>query len=202
MRAAARVQPLWALLRVQDRARYMRRVAQAIIDELDELLETISREQARPRAEVLTLELLPAIDALMWIAAEGGSALELRPIRVPRAIFPFKRARVAFEPFGVIGVIGAGSAPFAQPIAQLAGALLAGNAVVFKPARRSSLAGECIASVLGTGRPAGGARADRARRLAGGHRARAVAGGQGALHRLADRSGGRSRARASRATRR
>ena len=64
-------------------------------------------------------------------------------------MFPFKRARVAFEPFGVIGVIGAGSAPFAQPIAQVAGALLAGNAVVFKPARRSSLAGECIASVLG-----------------------------------------------------
>ncbi len=149
VRAAGRVQPLWALLRVQDRARYMRRVAQAIIDELDELLETICREQARPRAEVLTLELLPAIDALMWIAAEGGSALELRPVRVPRAIFPFKSARVAFEPFGVVGVIGAGSAPFAQPIAQLAGALLAGNAVVFKPARRAALAGEGIARVLG-----------------------------------------------------
>src|SRR5262249_18501515 len=29
----AKVQPLWALLRVQDRARYMRRMAQAIIDE-------------------------------------------------------------------------------------------------------------------------------------------------------------------------
>ena len=64
VRAAARVQPLWALLRVGDRARYMRRVAQAIIDERDELLDAISREQGRPRTEVLTLELLPAIDAL------------------------------------------------------------------------------------------------------------------------------------------
>ena len=48
----AKVQPLWALLRVQDRARYMRRMAQAIVDEFDALRETIAREQGRPRAEV------------------------------------------------------------------------------------------------------------------------------------------------------
>ena len=36
--AVGQVQPLWALLRVEDRARYMRRMAQAIIDELDELV--------------------------------------------------------------------------------------------------------------------------------------------------------------------
>ena len=31
----AKVQPLWALLRLEDRARYMRRMAQAIVDEFD-----------------------------------------------------------------------------------------------------------------------------------------------------------------------
>ena len=41
---------------------------------------------------------------------------------------------MAYEAFGVIAVIGAGSAPFAQPLGQIAGALLAGNGVVFKPA--------------------------------------------------------------------
>src|ERR1700680_3856458 len=51
----AGVQPLGALLRVEDRARYMRRVAQAIIDELDELAEVLGREQGRPRGEVMTL---------------------------------------------------------------------------------------------------------------------------------------------------
>ena len=59
-----------------------------------------------------------------------------------------KRARLAYEPYGVVGVIGAGSAPFAQPLGQIAGALLAGNAVAFKPARRACLAGERIARVL------------------------------------------------------
>jgi acyl-CoA reductase-like NAD-dependent aldehyde dehydrogenase len=144
----AQVQPLWALLRPQDRARYMRRVAQAIIDELDELAELIGREQGRPRAEVLTLELLPAIDALIWIAEEGGSILGARKVGVQRSMSPLKRAHIAYEPYGVVGVIGAGSAPFAQPLGQIAGALLAGNGVTFKPARRACLAGERMARVL------------------------------------------------------
>src|ERR1700686_565736 len=144
----AKVQPLWALLRVEDRARYMRRVAQAIVDELDGLAHIIGREQGRPRTEIVTLELLPAIDALIWIADEGGDILGAHKVGVHRSLGPLKRARIAYEPYGVVGVIGAGSAPFAQPLGQIAGALLAGNGVVFKPAARACLAGERIARVL------------------------------------------------------
>jgi acyl-CoA reductase-like NAD-dependent aldehyde dehydrogenase len=144
----AKVQPLWALLRLEDRARYMRRMAQAIVDELDELRETIAREQGRPRTEVAALELLAAIDALKWVAADGASVLGGRRVGVHRSLFLTKRARIAYEPYGVVGVIGAGSAPFAQPLGQIAGALLAGNGVVFKPALRACLAGERIGRVL------------------------------------------------------
>jgi acyl-CoA reductase-like NAD-dependent aldehyde dehydrogenase len=146
--AARQVQPLWALLRVGDRARYMRRVAQAIIDEFEELTRLIAREQGRPRAEVASLELLAAIDALIWVADEGARVLGSRRVGVHRSMALSRRARIAYEPFGVVGVIGAGSAPFAQPLGQIAGALLAGNGVVLKPARRACLAGERIAGVL------------------------------------------------------
>ncbi len=144
----AKVQPLWALLRLEDRARYMRRMAQAIVDELDELRETIAREQGRPRTEVAALELLVAIDALKWVAQDGAGVLGGRRVGVHRSLSLTKRARIAYEPYGVVGVIGAGSAPFAQPLGQIAGALLAGNGVVFKPAPRAALAGERIARVL------------------------------------------------------
>ncbi len=144
----ASVQPLWALLRMEDRARYMRRMAQAIVDELDDLREAIAREQGRPRTEVATLELLAAIDALKWVAQEGASVLGGRRVGVHRSLFLTKRARIAYEPYGVVGVIGAGSAPFAQPLGQITGALLAGNGVVFKPAPRASLTAERIARVL------------------------------------------------------
>jgi acyl-CoA reductase-like NAD-dependent aldehyde dehydrogenase len=144
----ARVQPLWGLLRVVDRARYMRNMAQAIVDEFDTLEGQIAREQGRARAEVATLELLAAIDALSWIAREGAEALGDRRVGARLGPAVGRRTRIAYEPFGVIGVIGAGSAPFAQPLGQIAGALLAGNGVVFKPARRACLAGEAIAKVL------------------------------------------------------
>ncbi len=144
----AKVQPLWALLRMADRARYMRRMAQAIVDEVDELRETIAVEQIRPRTEVATLELLAAIDALQWVAQRGAGVLGARRVGVHRSLFATKRARIAYEPYGVVGVIGAGSAPFAQPLGQIAGALLAGNGVVFKPAPRAALAGERIGRVL------------------------------------------------------
>jgi acyl-CoA reductase-like NAD-dependent aldehyde dehydrogenase len=146
--AAGQVQPLWALLRIEDRARYMRRMAQAIIDEFDDLVRAIAREQGRPRAEVAALELLPAIDALIWIADDGAKVLGGRRVGIHRSMSLAKRARVAYEPYGVIAVIGAGSAPFAQPLGQIAGALLAGNGVVFKPAARACLTGERIARVL------------------------------------------------------
>ncbi len=141
------MQPLWALLRVQDRARYMLGMAQAVIDELDELREAIAAEQQRPRTEVAVLELLAAIDALKWIGRDGAAVLDARRVGVHRSLAPTKRARVAYEPYGVIGVIGAGSAPFAQPLGQIAGALLAGNGVVFKPAVRAGESARRIARV-------------------------------------------------------
>ncbi|MHB2000650.1 MAG: aldehyde dehydrogenase family protein [Solirubrobacteraceae bacterium] len=146
--AAREVQPLWALLRVRDRARYVRRMAQALIDELDELVELLACEQGRPAAEVATLEVLPAIDALIWIAEEGARTLAGGPVSIHRSLAPLTRARVEHEPFGGVAVIGAGSAPLAQPLGQIAGALLAGNGVNFKPAARACMTGERIATIV------------------------------------------------------
>ncbi len=82
-----------------------------------------------------------------------------------------KRARVAYEPYGVVGVIGAGSAPFAQPLGQIAGALLAGNGVVFKPAAASVPGRRADRAGARPRGPARGARAARARRARGRRRA-------------------------------
>ena len=67
----ATVQPFWAQLPLSDRARYMRRAAQAIIDQLDDLALLLSREQGKPINESYVMELLPTIDALRWLADAG-----------------------------------------------------------------------------------------------------------------------------------
>ena len=78
--SCAQVQPLWAQLRVPDRARYLKRAAQAVVDELDELVPLFTQAYDRTPGEVEMLELLPAIDALSWLADAGARALrERRP---------------------------------------------------------------------------------------------------------------------------
>src|SRR5438067_8723046 len=69
------VQPFWAQLPLSDRARYMRRAAQVVIDHLDELASLLTREQGRPRTESYLVELVPSIDALHWTAGSGLRAL-------------------------------------------------------------------------------------------------------------------------------
>src|ERR671932_172754 len=77
----AEVQPFWAQLPLSDRARYMRRTAQVIIDHLDELTTLLTREQGKPRAESYAMELVPTIDALHWIADHGPRVLADERIR-------------------------------------------------------------------------------------------------------------------------
>jgi acyl-CoA reductase-like NAD-dependent aldehyde dehydrogenase len=142
------VVPLWAQLRVGDRARYLERAAQAVIDEFDELCTVIAAETGRPVVEVAAFELLAAIDTLQWLARHARALLSAKAVALPRAIHPLKRATAGHSPIGVVAVIGAGSSPFAGLLAPTGAALLAGNGVVVKPAARAAQAGERIAGVL------------------------------------------------------
>ena len=71
----ARIQPAWAQLTTKDRARYMLRAADALLDEIDEIAELLVREQGKPRVEAYTMELLPTVDALHWVAKAGPKIL-------------------------------------------------------------------------------------------------------------------------------
>ncbi|HEX2414134.1 MAG TPA: aldehyde dehydrogenase family protein [Thermoleophilaceae bacterium] len=143
----AGVQPFWAQLPLADRARYMRRAAQAIIDQLDELAELLSREQGKPRNEALTMELLPTIDSLRWLADAGPGILEDERISLP-IFLKQKRARFTYEPLGVVGVIAPWNYPWSIPFGEVAIALLAGNGVVLKPASLTPLIGSRIQQVF------------------------------------------------------
>jgi succinate-semialdehyde dehydrogenase/glutarate-semialdehyde dehydrogenase len=141
------VQPFWAQLPLEDRARYMRRAAQAIIDDLDGLATLLSREQGKPINEAYVMELLPTIDSLRWLAEAGPGILEDE--RIPLPVFiKQKRARFTFEPLGVVGVIAPWNYPWSIPFGEVAIALMCGNGVVLKPASLTPLIGEQIRTIF------------------------------------------------------
>ncbi len=144
----AEVQPFWAQLSLADRARYMRRAADVLLDEVDELAELLSREQGKPRVECYSMELLPTVDALHWIADAGPDILADERQAMPQAFLKTKRSKFVYEPLGVVGVIAPWNYPWSIPFGEVAIALMAGNGVVLKPASLTPLIGERIRMVF------------------------------------------------------
>src|ERR1700752_4999556 len=146
--AVEQVQPFWAELTLNDRARYLERTAQVLIDETDEIRDLIVREQGKPRNEAYSMELLPTIDALKWIARAGKELLADEKISMPQLFFKTKSSAFTYEPLGVIGIISPWNYPWSIPFGEVALALMAGNGVVLKPASLTPLLGERIVSVF------------------------------------------------------
>ncbi|HEX6228325.1 MAG TPA: aldehyde dehydrogenase family protein, partial [Solirubrobacterales bacterium] len=147
----ARIQPAWAELSLADRARYMRRAADALLDESDEIAELLVNEQGKPRTEAYTMEVLPTIDALHWCAKAGPKILADEKVRMSQPFLMSKKSRFSYEPIGVVGVIAPWNYPWSIPFGEVAIALMAGNGVVLKPASLTPLLGEAIRRVFERG---------------------------------------------------
>src|SRR3954466_1379133 len=147
----ARIQPAWAELSLEDRGRYLRRAAGALLDDIDEIAELLVNEQGKPRVEAYTMELLPTVDALHWCAKEGPKILADEKVRMSQAFLATKKSRFTYEPIGVVGVIAPWNYPWSIPFGEVGIALMAGNGVVLKPASLTPLLGEAIRRVFEKG---------------------------------------------------
>src|ERR1700744_3790390 len=142
--AVAAVQPAWARLALEERGRHLERAAQVLLDESDEIRDLIVREQGKPRNEAFSMELLPTIDALNWIAKAGVEILSEEKVPMSQLFLKPKRSTVVYEPLGVIGIISPWNYPWSIPFGEVGLALMAGNGVVLKPASLTPLIGQRI----------------------------------------------------------
>src|SRR5437763_16146809 len=155
VRSVAQVQLFWAQLTPADRGRYLERMAQGVIDEADQIRDLIVREQGKPRNEAVSMEILPSIDSLHWIARAGQDLLADERVRMRQLYLRSKRATLIYEPLGVVGVISPFNYPWSIALAQMAQALMAGNGVVLRPASLPPLVGGRLARAFERGgRPA------------------------------------------------
>jgi len=138
------VQPFWGELSLKDRGRYLARAAELLAADVAEVAKLVSSEQGKPITEAYTMEVVPTIDALRWIAEEGPSILDDQAIRMGQGLFLGKKAKFSFEPLGVVAVIAPWNYPWSIPFGEVAIALMAGNGVALKPASLTPLLGERI----------------------------------------------------------
>jgi acyl-CoA reductase-like NAD-dependent aldehyde dehydrogenase len=126
----------WARQPICERLRFVRRLRPLIAEHAIELAVVAAAANQRPAAEKLASEVLPLADACRWLDRYAGRVLESR--RCEGEGQPFWLRGVSFEvqrqPFGIVLVIGPANYPLFIPAVQTLHALIAGNAVLLKPA--------------------------------------------------------------------
>ncbi|WP_309601569.1 succinylglutamate-semialdehyde dehydrogenase [Sphingomonas sp.] len=138
--AAARAAwPEWAAHSISFRIETMRRFANEVRAREQEFADLISRETGKPYWEARTE--VGAVIGKVEISA--NAYLERTPMRKVEAALGSKVA-VRHKPHGVLAVLGPYNFPAHLPNGHIVPALIAGNAVVFKPSEKTPAVGSFL----------------------------------------------------------
>jgi acyl-CoA reductase-like NAD-dependent aldehyde dehydrogenase len=133
---AREAQREWARASLRGRLVIVRRLRKLIADESALLIEAVGAGRWRSAAEILTNEVIPLADACQFLEREATRLLRARRLgwRGRPAWLTGVRAEVRREPLGEILILAPGNYPLFLPGVQILQAVVAGNAVLLKPA--------------------------------------------------------------------
>ena len=129
--------PAWAAQPLATRIELMRRFANEVRKDSDDLARTIARETGKPLWEALA-EVAAVVDRVE--IAVRGHAERCGRRKLDNALQGVIAVR--HKPHGVMAVISPCSQPALAPTDNILPALIAGNCVVFKPSERAPASGE------------------------------------------------------------
>lgn len=149
--AAQRAQSEWWRMDGQDRARILRRIADAIRENAAALGTLDTLDAGRPIRDTTTRDAERAARLFEFFA---GTTDRLRGVVVP--VQPGRTNLVEYEPIGIVGGITPWNYPLTNAAGKIAPALATGNAIILKPAEDSPLSAILLAWIAHrAGLPAG-----------------------------------------------
>jgi succinate-semialdehyde dehydrogenase/glutarate-semialdehyde dehydrogenase len=142
--AASRAASEWGRTSPFERAAALERIAAIIESRRDELARALTEDQGKP----LQAEAYGEVEELiLYFRMAAADATRIEGI-LPPSVDPAKRVLVYRVPKGVVGVITPWNWPYTMPAELIAPALAAGNAVVWNPARLTSLCSAALAECI------------------------------------------------------
>jgi alpha-ketoglutaric semialdehyde dehydrogenase len=149
--AASRALPAWRDTPAPARGKILLRAARLLEEQKDEVARLLTREEGKTLAESAG-EVQRSVNILEYTAGEGRRLTgETLPSELPRNF-----AYTIRQPLGVVGLITPWNFPVAVPVWKIAPALVAGNAVVWKPSELTPFISRRVVELLvGAGIPAG-----------------------------------------------
>jgi succinate-semialdehyde dehydrogenase/glutarate-semialdehyde dehydrogenase len=153
---ARAAQPAWAAKSFDERAAYIHRMADLLMEKQDLIMDTVIRETGKPRAEALSMEVYAAVDSCVFYAKRAKKFLARERRRLHGVMGVLKKAYIVYKPRGVVAVITPWNGPFVLGLNPTVQALMAGNAVIVKPSEVTPYSGALVAELFEQiGLPAG-----------------------------------------------
>jgi acyl-CoA reductase-like NAD-dependent aldehyde dehydrogenase len=141
-------QPAWAKLSYRERARFILRAREIVLNQLEDIAKLISRETGKPASEAISMEIVPTLDLMHYFAHNTRKLLDRRKIDIGQYNFMARSSYIVYKPLGVVGIISPWNFPWATPLDEVVMALMAGNAVVVKPSELTPFTALKIAEVF------------------------------------------------------
>jgi len=141
IKEARQAQKSWSALPVRERVRYIVKIRDYLVENIDELSETLSRDNGKTCIDAMAGEILPSIVAVNYYCRHAKKFLRERSLSSSHPILVNKRAKIIRVPWGVVAIISPWNYPFAIPFSEVVMALLSGNTVILKMATQSQLIG-------------------------------------------------------------
>nr|BFE33316.1 succinic semialdehyde dehydrogenase [Actinomadura rugatobispora] len=142
---AREAQRAWAKLSPGERAKPFLRLADALVERRDEILDVIQLETGKARRHALEEFLDVALCSLYYARRAPGL---LKPKRRQGMMPGLTRVQELRHPKGVVALIAPWNYPFALGASDIAPALMAGNAVVHKPDTQTCLSSLWVLDLL------------------------------------------------------
>ena len=140
----------WGELRIDERLLVLRRARVLMAERAERFAEAIAGELERSLADTLVAEVLPLLGAIRYLERDAAKVLQSRRVGVRGR--PLWLGRVTSEvervPLGRVLVIGVSNYPLLLPGVQVAQALAAGNAVIWKPGHGGARVARLFAETL------------------------------------------------------
>jgi acyl-CoA reductase-like NAD-dependent aldehyde dehydrogenase len=134
---AKKAQELWAKKPLAQRVKVIQRFNKALIDKADDFCQAITLENGKPLMEAMITEVLPVVDITDYFCGHAAEILAKQPISMHR--LKYRKSYIHFKPRGVVFVISPWNFPFVIPVGEVIMSLIAGNAVIQKPASLTPL---------------------------------------------------------------
>ena len=138
----------WRETPLRQRVALLKKLRTIVVEQADEIAQTISNEQGKSVCEALATEIVTALDMIKFLEQNGTRLLRSFPVQHGQLLFAHKHGQIRYEPYGVIAIISPWNFPFSIPLLAILQAIFVGNSVVLKPSPFTPLSGLKIAELL------------------------------------------------------